>query len=269
MTHDSAGYPKSYAEFVEVTHPVDIMGRVNAEHWTGRLYLRHISPFLSMPLLRTSVTPNQVTGAFIFIGLLIGPCYLIPGIAGPIAAALVSQFHGLVDCVDGEIARWKRQFSPAGNLLDSLGHFSAEALIPLFIGLRASDLFGSQPDLLWGLLGAITGMLVLYRKSVNQIVQVSLAKAGLPLMRDSSEMRDTSASLLRRLRQIVRHLPIQRISHSVESTLVALAAGIVGLFVGDVLAFRWLVAILAPLTLLITTLFTIQAALSKRLRPAS
>jgi phosphatidylglycerophosphate synthase len=268
MTHDPESYPQSYAEFVRVTHPVDIMGRVNAEHWTGRLYLRHISPFISMPLVRTSVTPNQVTGAFIIIGLLIGPCYLIPGIAGPLAAARVSQFHGLVDCVDGELARWKKMFSPAGNLLDSLGHFSAEALIPLFIGLRAADLFG-QPDLFWGLLGAITGMVLLYRKSVNQIVQVSLAKAGLPIMRDSSELRELSSSRLQRLRQLARRLPIQRVNHSIESTLVALAAGIVGLFVGDLLAFRWLIAILAPLTLLITILVVVQAIISKRLKPGA
>ncbi|MDR1791392.1 MAG: CDP-alcohol phosphatidyltransferase family protein [Propionibacteriaceae bacterium] len=274
MPHDPTKPPTSYREFVAVTHPVDIMGRVNSEHWTGRLYLRHISPLFSMPLVRTRVTPNMITGWFIIVGWCIGPALLIPGIWGPITMVLVSQLHGLIDCMDGEVARWKEQYSPAGPFLDSLGHFSAEGLIPVFLGLRAAGVcYGgpcavgeAAPNLLWAVLGAATGMVVVYKKSISQLVQVSRAKAGLEIMKDSSELRELPKGRLRTLRRIAQCFPIQRINHSVESTLLALIAGIVGLYVGDALAFRWYVAILLPLTVLFCLGLFIQAMASGKLR---
>ena len=50
------------AELRAVTQPARIFERNSGEHWAGRLYVRRYSPYLTRRLLRTRLTPNQVTG---------------------------------------------------------------------------------------------------------------------------------------------------------------------------------------------------------------
>ena len=49
------------AELREVTQPPSVRGRRSSEHWTGDLYQRRISPYLTRLLLGTSITANGVT----------------------------------------------------------------------------------------------------------------------------------------------------------------------------------------------------------------
>ena len=44
-------------------------------------------------------------------------------------AVVLGQLQMLVDCCDGEVARWRRTSSPAGVFLDKVGHYTTEALI--------------------------------------------------------------------------------------------------------------------------------------------
>lgn len=122
------------------------MGRRNAEHWTGDLYMRRISPYVTRVLLGTAITANGVTVLMIVTGAAAGGALLLPGLAGVVLAALLGQLQMLWDCCDGEVARWRRTFSPAGFFLDKLGHTIAEAAIPLALGVRADGGLGSLGD---------------------------------------------------------------------------------------------------------------------------
>src|SRR5699024_11948236 len=51
----------SIAQLREVCQPLDVLGRVSGEHWAGRLYMRHVSLYLTRALLPTRITPNGVT----------------------------------------------------------------------------------------------------------------------------------------------------------------------------------------------------------------
>ena len=50
---------------------------------------------------------------------------------------LLIQLQILLDCSDGELARWRGVSSPAGIYLDRLGHYLTEAALPIALGIRA------------------------------------------------------------------------------------------------------------------------------------
>ena len=130
--------PTSIAQLREVSQPPEVRMRANAEHWTASLYLRDLSPYLTWMLLRTSISANGVTGLMILVGWSTAAALLIPGIGGAALALVLGQLQMLVDCCDGEVARWRNQRSPAGVFLDKVGHYTTEALIPIALGLRAA-----------------------------------------------------------------------------------------------------------------------------------
>ena len=70
----------------------------------------------------------------ILVGWSTAAALLIPGIWGALLAVVLGQLQMLVDCCDGEVARWRRTSSPAGVFLDKVGHYTTEALIPLALG---------------------------------------------------------------------------------------------------------------------------------------
>jgi phosphatidylglycerophosphate synthase len=233
------------AELRAVTQPTSVTGRRNSEHWTGDLYQRRLSPYLTRVLLGTAITANGVTVLMIVTGAAAGAALLLPGLAGAVLAALLGQLQMLWDCCDGEVARWRRTFSPAGFFLDKLGHTVAETAIPLALGVRADGGFGSLGG--WTTLGALLAVLVLVNKSLNDAVHVARAKNGLPGLEDRADEVAPQVSSLRRLRSMARFVPFHRAFHSIELTLLALLAAIVDAVAGSGLdATRVLVAVLVP-----------------------
>ncbi len=83
----------------------------------------------------------------------------------------------LLDCSDGELARWRGRSSASGVFLDKLGHYTAEALIPVALGVRADGGLGSIGG--WTTLGALLAGLVLFNKALNDMVHAARASAGL------------------------------------------------------------------------------------------
>ncbi|MGZ4595407.1 MAG: CDP-alcohol phosphatidyltransferase family protein [Actinomycetes bacterium] len=252
------------AELREVTQPVDIRGRRNSEHWTADLYQRQISPYLTRVLLGTAITANGVTGLMIVTGAAAGAALLIPGLLGAVLAALLAQLQMLWDCCDGEVARWRQTFSPAGFFLDKVGHTVAESAIPLALGVRADGGLDSIGG--WTTLGALLAVLVLVNKSLNDAVHVARAANGLPRLQDRAEEVAPQASLLRRLRGLARFVPFHRIFHSVEMTLLALVAAIGDALVGDLEVTRVLLAVLVPAAALTVVGHFLAIMSSNRLR---
>lgn len=79
---------------------------------------RKISRLITPWLLRTPLTPNQVTVLSCVVGLLSALCFVPGGYWGPVCGAVLLQFSVVLDCCDGEIARIKYQESPLGDWLD-------------------------------------------------------------------------------------------------------------------------------------------------------
>jgi hypothetical protein len=111
------------AELRAATQPATLFARNSGEHWAGRLYVRRLSPYVTRVLLPTRVTPNAVTWTMILVGVVAAGVLTLPGVLAAAGAALLIQGQILLDCTDGEIARWRKQFSPAGIYLDRFGHY--------------------------------------------------------------------------------------------------------------------------------------------------
>ena len=220
----------SVAEMRPVTQPEAVTGRPGAEHWTGTLYMRRISPYLTRLLLPTGITPNGVTWLMIVAGGAAGVALLVPGLPGAVLAALLAQAQMLLDCSDGELARWQRSFSATGVFLDKLGHFVAEALIPLGLGVRADGGLGSIGG--WTTLGALLSLLVVVNKSLNEMVHSARASAGLPPLAHRAGVGVPTRAPIARLRSMARFVPFHRAYHSIELTLLVLVAALADAVLG-------------------------------------
>src|SRR5919106_1309156 len=133
----------SVAELRPVVHPAGVKDRRSGEHWAGRLYMREVSLRVDRFLVNTRITPNQLTYLMTVFGVLAAPALLVPGIPGAVLGVLMVQLYLLLDGVDGEIARWKKQFSLGGVYLDRVAAYLTDAAVLVGFGLRAGDPLGS------------------------------------------------------------------------------------------------------------------------------
>ena len=208
------------AQIREVSQPISVTGRSTSEHWIADLYQRRISPYLTRVFLRTPITANGVTWLMILVGALIGPALLIPGWQGIAIALVLSHLQMLIDCCDGEVARWRETKSPMGIFLDKLGHYVAEGLIPICFGLRLAEWpRESITNSIFPFLGALLAILVIVNKGLNDAVHVARAFSGLPKIQDKSGINMPTKGILRKARKVFNFIPAQRMFHSVEFTM--------------------------------------------------
>ena len=127
-TQEPQSHP-TLAELRAKAQPIEVRSRKNAEHWSAQLYLRHISIYFTMILVRTRISANGVTGLMILAGWCIAASLLIPGIWGAVLAVFFSQVQMYIDCCDGEVARWRGTSGAKGVFLDKVGHYTTEGLV--------------------------------------------------------------------------------------------------------------------------------------------
>jgi phosphatidylglycerophosphate synthase len=268
MTVERPARP-SIAQLREVTQPPSIRGRRVAEHWTGDLYMRQISPYLTRVLVRWGFTANAVTALMILFGAGSGVALLVPGLAGAVLAVVLTQLQMLSDASDGEVARWRGTSSPLGVFLDKVGHYLAESLIPLGLGVRAAGGIGDVAHgrgLGWTSLGGLLAVVILLNKALNDMVHVARAAAGLPRMPDDEATTAPRAGGLARLRRLARFVPFHRLYHSIELSLLILVAALADLATGDLVVTRVLLLVLVPASLLAVAGHFLAIVSSARLR---
>ena len=257
----------SIAQLREVTQPPSIRGRRTAEHWTGDLYMRRISPYLTRVLIRAGLSANAVTAFMIVSGSASGFALLVPGLWGAVLAVLLTQLQMLWDASDGEVARWRGTSSPLGVFLDRVGHYATESLIPIGLGVRAAGgLDGLPGGYGWTTLGALLAVIIILNKSLNDMVHVARAHAGLTRVSDDEATTTPRASGLARLRRLARFVPFHRLYHSIELSLLILAAAVVDVVTGDLTGTRFLLVALVPASLLAVAGHFVAIVTSSRLR---
>jgi phosphatidylglycerophosphate synthase len=209
----------SIAELRAATQPPEIFARNSGEHWAGRLYIRRLSPYATRLFLRAGLSPNAVTWLFIASGVAAAAVLAVEdlGVAGVVAAILLIQLQILLDCSDGEVARWQNRFSAKGIYLDRIGHYLTEAALPIALGIRVDELT----------LGLVVAVLVLLIKSETALVHVARAEAGQPPPADSAEVAAPRAGVLRRARRALGALPFYRAFVAMEFTLLVLLAELI------------------------------------------
>lgn len=255
----------SIAELRPVVHPAGVKDRRSGEHWAGRLYMREISLRIDRHLVNTRITPNQLTYVMTVAGVLAAPALLVPGVWGALLGVLMVQLYLLLDCVDGEVARWKQQFSLGGVYLDRVGAYLCDAAVLVGLGLRAADLWGSgRIDWLWAFLGTLAALGAILIKAETDLVGVARHQGGLPPVKEAaSEPRSSGMAFARRA---AGALKFHRLILGVEASLVILAAAVVDMVRDDLFFTRLAVAVLAGIALLQTVLHLVSILASSRLK---
>ena len=212
-------------ELRAVAQPPVVVGRVSGEHWAGRLFHRHLSLRLTRLLVPTRVTPNAITSTMFLTGLGAAALLSVPHVWAVALAVLVVQVQGILDCCDGELARWRGQTGPSGIYLDRLGHYVTDGSLAVAVGVHADGGLGSIAG--WTTVGLATGFLVLLTKAETDLVHAARAQSGLLPIADTVEVAVPHASLVRRLRGAARSLPLNRALLAMEMTFLALVASVV------------------------------------------
>lgn len=257
----------SIAQLREITQPPAVLGRRTAEHWTGDLYMRQISPYVTRALLPTGITANGVTWLMIISGWLAAAALLVPAIVGAALAVALTQLQMMWDACDGEVARWRGTSGPTGVFLDKFGHYTVETLIAVALGVRAAGGLGKLDEHLgWIALGALLAWLLCVNKALNDMVHAARASAGLERLPDTAAVSTPRSGLLAGLRSAARFVPFHRIYHSVELTLIVFVAAVVDAVAGDLRGTHVLLAVVVPLALLSVIGHFVAIVASSRVR---
>ena len=254
----------SIAELRVRTQPEEIFARNSGEHWAGQLYMRRLSPYLTRLLIPTRLTPNRVTALMIAVGLAAAAVLTLPGLWPAVAVVALIQLQLLLDCSDGELARWRGVSSPAGIYLDRLAHNLTEAALPVALAIRADGGWDSIGG--WTDLGLLTAMLVLLIRVESALVYVARAEAGLPVVEDTAAVAAPRQAGLARVRRALSFAPFFRAFVAVEFSFLALAAAIGDEIAGGLGVTRVLVTALVPVALLIAVGRLAAILTSERLR---
>ena len=235
----------SLTEMRAVCQPATVVGRPSAEHWAGRLYMRHVSSYLTRALLPTRITPDGVTWMMILSGVAASAVLAVPGLLTAVLALLLIQLQLLLDCSDGELARWRKQTGPIGVYLDRIGHYVTEAGLMMALGIRADGGFTSIGGwTTWGFLGAV---FILMNKAETDLVNVARSAAGMTALEERAETLRPQRSGLAAVRRAASYLPLHRAIGAPELTLLALVAAVVDAASPELAGSRALTLVLVPL----------------------
>ena len=247
-----------------MTQPASLFERNSGEHWTGRLYMRRLSPYVTRAVLPTRLSADAVTGATIVAGLAAAALLTLPGVLPAAGALLLIQLQMLLDCSDGEVARWRNTYSPRGIYLDRMSHYVTETALPIALGIRADGGWDSIGG--WTTLGLLVAVLVLMIRVESALVHVARTASGKPLVEDTEAVAAPRGGLLRRVRRAFRYLPFFRAFVAVEFTLLAFAAAIVDAIGGDLTGTRVLLVALLPVAAVTAVGHLVAILASSRLR---
>lgn len=258
--------------------PPGLKERRNEEHWAGRVYMRALSPYFTWLFLRIGLSPNQLTYLMIACGVLGGVAVALPlsgmaGLVGAGAGVLLIQAYLLLDCSDGEVARFTGKTSITGVYLDRLGHYFSEVALLIGLGVRAQGDLRSGGWVELGLVAALGAALI---KAETDNVVVARAKSGLPAEPAIGDraLRPRSSGLAL-ARQLASLVGFHRIIGAVELSLLILAAALIDFYVLHVTditeATGWtvtraLTTVVAAVAVLQTVLHFISVVASRRLK---
>ncbi|TYB48356.1 CDP-alcohol phosphatidyltransferase family protein [Actinomadura chibensis] len=258
----------SVADIRRYGQPPGLKDRRNEEHWAGRLYMRDLSPYFAWIALRLGFSPNQLTYLMMASGVVAGLVVSLPvdPLWTAIGGAVLIQVYLLLDCVDGEVARYLRRTSVAGVFLDRIGHYLSEVSLLVGLGFMAQ---GGWRNGGWAELGLVAALGAALIKAETDNVVVARAKSGLPADPSGGDRalrpRSTGIALARQAASMLR---FHRIIGAVELSLLIVAAAVIDTLTGadDPVAVRVLMVAVAAVAVVQTLLHLVSILASRRLK---
>jgi len=102
----------------------------------AKLLLRDLSLPVAYSLAKIGVSANTVTVAFLIISLIGNTLFIIPSIYTLLVLIILGEFAQLLDCVDGQLARFHGTTSLYGRYFDKLSHELINGSFLFAFGIR-------------------------------------------------------------------------------------------------------------------------------------
>ncbi|AWS40839.1 CDP-alcohol phosphatidyltransferase family protein [Streptosporangium sp. 'caverna'] len=157
---------------------------------------------------QSRLTPNAVTGISVGLAVLAAVWFSVGTRPTQVAGAILLYLSFVLDCVDGQLARYTRAFSPLGAWLDATFDRVKEyaAYVGLALGYAAGlDGYGAGgPDGIWML--AVSAMIL---QALRHMIDFSYAGARADANRVGAAWARTSSSLSAAADTARRLLPMQ------------------------------------------------------------
>ena len=139
-------------------------------------FLRPISFPFGYVFLNLGISANSTTNLSILVEIVGCALLAFGGYKTRIAGVLLILLWAILDCVDGEIARFRKTGSSLGSFLDDLGAIILYALLYLSVGITISI---NSDGLLYPLIiGALSSIFAILRWVVNFHYKITLASSN-------------------------------------------------------------------------------------------
>jgi phosphatidylglycerophosphate synthase len=175
-------------------------------NWERIYFTRKISIWITYFLRNSAISPNQVTALWVLLGIIGGFLLIFNIYWVSIFAFSLLFLSWILDNVDGELARHKKQYSIAGNFLDMIGH---EIIFPVvFCCLTFSAVLQSQSNFIvfLGLLATAfatpmnkmqeNAKLLLCIKAISQGVKLEISKSQVHPISELKNLRRVAIKII-------------------------------------------------------------------------
>ena len=141
------------------------------------LISNRLSPYLSGYYINRKVVPNKITLHMIISGVIGGILFAMPNIFLKIFGALVIHLWFVLDCSDGEVARYTKTFSRFGKEMDYIAHLIDHPFFGLALFLSLNQLGRYNPYYLAGTIILSNFLDYLYRNVISLYDVIDLKEA--------------------------------------------------------------------------------------------
>ncbi|MEV7012357.1 CDP-alcohol phosphatidyltransferase family protein [Streptosporangium sp. NPDC051022] len=160
---------------------------------------------------RLGLTPNAVTGMSVGLAVLAALWFSAGTRSAQVAGAVLLYLSFVLDCVDGQLARYTRAFSPLGAWLDSTFDRVKEYVV--YVGLAVGYVAGANdpggaPEGIWGL--AVGAMIL---QTLRHMIDFSYAGARTDAERARPAWAGVAGSLTTRGDVVARPSPRKASRH--------------------------------------------------------
>lgn len=172
------------------------MSRESVDSWYGKKVIRKFSIYITKMLIPLGLTANAVTFIFMLVGLASCVLMAVPSVWSRIAAVISLHVWYLLDHVDGEVARYRKEPSLTGIFFDGFLHYLIQPLI--FICLGAGE-YLKTGKMIFVFLGLISGAAVIYIPLLGLLETMVMDRKSRPVAGSSASKPSGKISLPRRV----------------------------------------------------------------------
>jgi phosphatidylglycerophosphate synthase len=155
----------SYLQFKELLGEAK---KISDPAWC-RFVLRPLSFPVGWLIYKTGMTANSISLISIVITVFSSFILVIGSANSVILVSFLMLLVGLLDCIDGNVARARGETGPGGEWMDAFSGYTVYALIPLALGIHI-DLYYPLSVLpgFWIIVGALTSISNLFLRLLYQ-----------------------------------------------------------------------------------------------------